>query len=104
PPGTWWLRATKPLDRLRCRGRGERRQGEGGRGRSPSHEDHRPGRPRPRRRAAVIVDYHMHLRNRRSEIAHDTSSVEPFVETARAAGIDEIGFTEHVYYFRQTRS
>src|SRR5205807_10294368 len=70
----------------------------------PAHEDPRPGRPRPRRRAAVIVDYHMHLRNRRSEIAHDTSSVEPFVETARAAGIDEIGFTEHVYYFRQTRS
>ena len=46
----------------------------------------------------------MHLRNRREEIAHDTWSVDPFVEVARAAGIDEIGFTEHVYYFRQTRS
>jgi len=52
----------------------------------------------------VIVDYHMHLRNGRSEIAHDTSAVEPFVEAAREAGVDEIGFTEHVYYFRQTRS
>ena len=52
----------------------------------------------------MIVDYHMHLRNGRYEIAHDTWSVEPFVETARAAGLDEIGFTEHVYYFRQTRS
>jgi histidinol-phosphatase (PHP family) len=52
----------------------------------------------------VIVDYHMHLRNGREEIAHDTWSVEPFVEAARAAGIDEIGFTEHGYYFRQTRS
>jgi histidinol-phosphatase (PHP family) len=52
----------------------------------------------------VIVDYHMHLRNGREEIAHDTWSVEPFVQAAREAGIDEIGFTEHVYYFRQTRS
>jgi histidinol-phosphatase (PHP family) len=46
----------------------------------------------------------MHLRNERSELAHDTSAVEPFVEAARAAGVDEIGFTEHVYYFRPTRS
>jgi histidinol-phosphatase (PHP family) len=52
----------------------------------------------------VIVDYHMHLRNSRGEIAHDTASVEPFVETALARGVDEIGFTEHVYYFEQTRS
>jgi histidinol-phosphatase (PHP family) len=52
----------------------------------------------------VIVDYHMHLRNPREEIAHDTWAVEPFVETARAAGVDEIGFTEHAYYFEQTRS
>ena len=52
----------------------------------------------------MIVDYHMHLRNEREEIAHDTKSVEPFVETARAAGVDEIGFTEHVYYFTQTRT
>ncbi len=52
----------------------------------------------------MIVDYHMHLRNGREEIAHDTWSVEPFVEAARTARVDEIGFTEHVYYFRQTRS
>jgi histidinol-phosphatase (PHP family) len=52
----------------------------------------------------VIPDYHMHLRNGREEVAHDTGSVEPFVEAARAAGVDEIGFTEHVYYFKQTRS
>ncbi len=52
----------------------------------------------------MIVDYHMHLRNERGEIAHETRSVEPFVEAARAARVDEIGFTEHVYYFRQTRS
>jgi len=52
----------------------------------------------------VIVDYHMHLRNEREEIAHDTESVDQFVEVARAEGIDEIGFTEHIYYFTQTRA
>ena len=52
----------------------------------------------------MIVDYHMHLRNDRGEIAHETAALDPFVEAARAAGVDEIGFTEHVYYFRQTRS
>ncbi len=51
----------------------------------------------------MITDYHMHLRNERGEIAHDTWSVDPFVEAAGEAGVDEIGFTEHVYYFRQTR-
>jgi histidinol-phosphatase (PHP family) len=51
----------------------------------------------------VIVDYHMHLRNGREEVAHDTSSIGPFVEAARKAGVDEIGFAEHVYYFTQTR-
>jgi histidinol-phosphatase (PHP family) len=52
----------------------------------------------------VIVDYHMHLRNGNEEIAHDTWSVDPFVEAAHGAGVDEIGFTEHIYYFKQTRS
>jgi histidinol-phosphatase (PHP family) len=52
----------------------------------------------------VIVDYHMHLRNERGEIAHETAAVDPFVESARATGVDEIGFTEHIYYFEQTRS
>jgi hypothetical protein len=52
----------------------------------------------------VIVDYHMHLRNRREELVHDTWSVAPFVEAARAAGVDEIVFTEHGYLFKQLRS
>ena len=52
----------------------------------------------------MIVDYHMHLRNEREEIAHDVRSVEPFVAAALAVGVDEIGFTEHVYYFTQTRT
>jgi histidinol-phosphatase (PHP family) len=46
----------------------------------------------------------MHLRNEREEIAHDVDAVEPFVTAAGVAGVDEIGFTEHVYYFRATRS
>jgi histidinol-phosphatase (PHP family) len=52
----------------------------------------------------VIVDYHMHLRTERGEIAHEAPAVEPFVDAARAAGVDEIGFTEHGYYFTQLRT
>jgi histidinol-phosphatase (PHP family) len=51
----------------------------------------------------VIVDYHMHLRDPKERIDHTVEGVERFVETAAARGVDEIGFTEHVYYFRQTR-
>jgi histidinol-phosphatase (PHP family) len=54
----------------------------------------------------VIVDYHMHLRGGlvgRSEVVdHTPAAVGPYLETAAARGVDEIGFTEHVYYFRQT--
>jgi histidinol-phosphatase (PHP family) len=51
----------------------------------------------------VIVDYHMHLRDRDGRIDHTVEAVERFVETAAARGIDEIGFAEHVYYFAPTR-
>ena len=54
----------------------------------------------------MIVDYHMHLRRPADgfeEIDHTVEAVERFVEKARERGVDEIGFTEHVYYFRQTR-
>ncbi|HSI97847.1 MAG TPA: PHP domain-containing protein, partial [Gaiellaceae bacterium] len=50
----------------------------------------------------MIVDYHLHLRDPRGEIDHARDAIERFVETAAARGVDEIGFTEHVYYFRQT--
>jgi histidinol-phosphatase (PHP family) len=52
----------------------------------------------------VIVDYHMHLRDERNDIDHTADAAEKFVERARERGVDEIGFTEHVYYFRQTRA
>jgi histidinol-phosphatase (PHP family) len=52
----------------------------------------------------VIVDYHLHLRNEREEIDHTVETVERFCEVAAERGLDEIGFSEHVYYFRQTRS
>ncbi len=51
----------------------------------------------------MIADYHMHLRNEHEEIAHHAATVDLFVDAARAAGVDEIGFAEHVYYFRETR-
>jgi histidinol-phosphatase (PHP family) len=54
----------------------------------------------------VIVDYHMHLRSPgegREEIDHTVEALERYVEKAAERGVDEIGFTEHVYYFRQTR-
>jgi len=52
----------------------------------------------------VILDYHMHLRDPEERVVHSLEAVERFVETAAARGVDEIGFTEHVYYFRQTRA
>jgi histidinol-phosphatase (PHP family) len=51
----------------------------------------------------VIVDYHMHLRNPEERIDHTLDAVERFVEVAAERGVDEIGFTEHVYYFTQLR-
>jgi histidinol-phosphatase (PHP family) len=53
----------------------------------------------------VVVDYHLHLRKARGdveEIDHTLGAVERYVEAARERGVDEIGLTEHVYYFRQT--
>jgi histidinol-phosphatase (PHP family) len=55
---------------------------------------------------SVIVDYHMHLRRPapgREEVDHTPAAVLPYVEKAAERGVDEIGFTEHVYYFRQTQ-
>jgi histidinol-phosphatase (PHP family) len=50
----------------------------------------------------LIIDYHMHLRDPDERVVHTLEAVERFVETAAARGVDEIGFSEHVYYFRQT--
>jgi histidinol-phosphatase (PHP family) len=52
----------------------------------------------------VIVDYHMHLRAPDESLDHSVEGVERFVEQATERGLDEIGFTEHVYYFTQTRA
>jgi histidinol-phosphatase (PHP family) len=51
----------------------------------------------------VILDYHMHLRAPDESIEHTVEAVERFVDAAAERGIDEIGFTEHVYSFEQTR-
>jgi histidinol-phosphatase (PHP family) len=56
----------------------------------------------------VIVDYHMHLRGpangREGPVELTVDAVERFVEHAHARGVDEIGVTEHMYYFRQTEA
>jgi histidinol-phosphatase (PHP family) len=53
----------------------------------------------------VIVDYHMHLRGPsegpEGSIDHTLAAVERYVEVAAERGVDEIGFTEHIYYFRE---
>jgi histidinol-phosphatase (PHP family) len=53
----------------------------------------------------MIVDYHMHLRGpaegREGPVELTVAAVERFVEQAEARGVDEVAFTEHMYYFRQ---
>ena len=51
----------------------------------------------------MIVDYHMHLRDSDESLAHRLDAIEAYVLHARRAGVEEIGFSEHVYYFRPTR-
>jgi histidinol-phosphatase (PHP family) len=53
----------------------------------------------------LLVDYHMHLRGPDNGVAarYSADRADEYVAQARAAGIDEIGFSDHVYYFRQTR-
>lgn len=51
----------------------------------------------------MIVDYHLHLRAPDESIDHTVEAIERFVEVAGQRGIEELGFTEHVYYFRETR-
>src|SRR3712207_2668956 len=36
------------------------------------------------------------------ELDHTVEAVERYVGVARDRGLDEIGFSEHVYYFEQT--
>lgn len=53
------------------------------------------------------VDYHLHLRSSGDgpERPDNTvDAIERYVERARERGVDEIGISEHVYYFRQTLS
>jgi histidinol-phosphatase (PHP family) len=54
----------------------------------------------------VIVDYHMHLREpgrsgEEGAVAHGVEAIERYVAEAGRKGVDEIGFAEHLYYFRQ---
>jgi len=53
----------------------------------------------------MIVDYHMHLRDAENGEPGTYSAdwAEKYVEQARLVGVDEIGFSDHVFYFRQVR-
>ena len=53
----------------------------------------------------MIVDYHMHLRGSDDDPRgrYSADRAEEYVEQARHAGVDEIGFSDHVYHFVQTR-
>jgi histidinol phosphatase-like PHP family hydrolase len=51
----------------------------------------------------MIVDYHMHLRDRPEDLPdgrYSRARAELYVEQARRAGVDEIGFTEHIHLFK----
>jgi histidinol-phosphatase (PHP family) len=53
----------------------------------------------------LLVDHHMHLRGPDDAPAgrYSADRAEEYVAQARTAGIDEIGFSDHVFYFRQSR-
>jgi histidinol-phosphatase (PHP family) len=51
----------------------------------------------------LIVDYHTHLRDESQHVSHTLETVERWVEEAERRSVDEIGFTEHFYYFLETR-
>ena len=54
----------------------------------------------------MIVDYHMHLRgpDELPRGRYSADRAEEYVEQARDAGVDEVGFSDHVYHFRQAES
>src|SRR5438270_2111602 len=52
----------------------------------------------------MIVDYHMHLRDRHGDEPggrYLVERLELYVEQARRAGVDEIGISDHGYHFTQ---
>ena len=53
----------------------------------------------------MIVDYHMHLRKPESGPvgSYSAAYAEEYVTQGRLAGVDEIGFTEHIFKFRESK-
>jgi histidinol-phosphatase (PHP family) len=53
----------------------------------------------------MLTDYHLHLRPDEDDTAGERyfndANVDRYLEAARAAGIEELGASEHVYRFRQ---
>jgi histidinol-phosphatase (PHP family) len=56
----------------------------------------------------VLTDYHVHLRpddaDEPAERYFAAENVERYLESAKTAGVDELGVSEHVYRFRQALS
>lgn len=55
----------------------------------------------------MILDYHMHLRDRHGNKPggrYLVERLELYVEQARRAGVDEIGISDHAYHFRQGKA
>jgi histidinol-phosphatase (PHP family) len=52
----------------------------------------------------LIVDYHMHLRDPEEgpRGRYSADRAEEYVAQAHATGVDEIGFTEHIFRFRES--
>ena len=53
----------------------------------------------------MLTDYHLHLRpdeeNTTAERYFTTANVDRYLETAAAAGVEELGVSEHIYRFSQ---
>ncbi|MGZ5326220.1 MAG: histidinol-phosphatase, partial [Solirubrobacterales bacterium] len=53
----------------------------------------------------MLTDYHLHLRpdeaGTPAERYFTTENVDRYLAAARAAGIEELGVSEHVYRFRE---
>ena len=86
-----WLPSSEPRSPtcavgagLRGPRRGARRPGAHRRGRSAAAQGDRAGRPRARRHLAMIVDYHMRLRRRRSSTTRSTRSSASWSDARRA--------------------
>lgn len=51
-----------------------------------------------------MIDYHLHLHDHGASGPYSVDQVARYVEVARTRGVSEIGFTEHVFRFREVNA